>query len=99
MIKNSACFLSFLVLAAALPLAAQTTAPKTTTAAHGGSAGPARHAAGGCVTTPTLSPKIPAVPSSAPCAKALYTVTRIPETKLEYASPLVSAAVRSELGG
>jgi peptidylprolyl isomerase len=98
MMKNTVCSFSFLLLTAVLPLTAQTTAPKTTTAAHGASAG-THHAAGGCVMTPPLSPKIPALPASAPCVKTLYTVTRMPEMKLDYASPLVSASVRSELGG
>lgn len=86
-----------LTLAAAWPLAAQTapsTAHRTTpaTAAH--------HAAGGgCVTPPTISTKIPALPASAPCVKALYTITTTPTTKLDYASPLVSREAREELGG
>lgn len=46
-----------------------------------------------------LSPKIPALPASAPCAKTLYTVTHVPTMKLDYASPLVSAEVRDTLGG
>ena len=84
--------------AAALPLAAQTTPPAS--AAHRSTAATATHrAAPGCVTTPGLSPKIPALPASAPCAKVLYTVSRAPATKLDYASPLVSAAVREELSG
>jgi peptidylprolyl isomerase len=85
--------------AAALPLAAQTTPPAST--AHKSTAATATHraAAPGCVTTPELSPKIPALPASAPCVKVLYTVTRTPTMKLDYASPLVSAAVRDELSG
>lgn len=82
--------------AAALPLAAQTTPP----AAHHSTAATAAHrAAPGCVTTPELSPKIPALPASAPCTKVLYTITRPPTMKLDYASPMVSAAVREELNG
>ncbi|HUB20023.1 MAG TPA: FKBP-type peptidyl-prolyl cis-trans isomerase [Acidobacteriaceae bacterium] len=80
-------------IAAALPLFAQTTHTGTT-AHHAVTA----HSAAGCVTTPALSPKIPALPSTAPCAKTLFTVTRIPSLKLDYASPLVSPAVREELG-
>jgi peptidylprolyl isomerase len=99
MMKNSVCSFSFLLLAAALPLAAQTAAPKTTAPAHAAGAATAHHAAGGCVTLPALSPKIPALPASAPCVKTLFTVTRVPEMKLEYASPLVSPGVRAELGG
>ncbi|HEX4039204.1 MAG TPA: FKBP-type peptidyl-prolyl cis-trans isomerase [Acidobacteriaceae bacterium] len=85
--------LLILATAAALPLAAQThTAPHhAATTAH-------RTAAGGCVTTPELSAKIPALPNTAPCARTLYTVTQIPGVKLDYASPLLSPAVRDELG-
>lgn len=50
------------------------------------------------MTPPELSPKIPALPGTAPCAKDLYTLTRTPSLKLDYASPLVSSAVREELG-
>ena len=53
---------------------------------------------GGCVTVPTLSPKIPALVASAPCAKALYTLTRTPDIKVNYVSPLLSPEVRDELG-
>ena len=91
---------SLLLAAAALPLAAQTTAPKTTTPPAHTAAGTATHrAAPGCVTLPELSPKIPALPPSVPCAKTLYTLTRVPAMKLDYASPLVSAPVREELNG
>ena len=89
-----------LALAAVVPLAAQTTPPatpahRTTTAATS-----AHHAAGGCVTpAPKVSAKIPALPASAPCAKTLYTLTRIAETRVDYATPLVSEQVREALGG
>ncbi len=87
--------LSALVLAvAALPLGAQT-APvhHPATAAH--------HAAAavGCVKLPELSPKIPALPAGLPCAKALYTLTHIPDTHLDYASPLISPELRATLAG
>jgi len=87
---------SLLTLAAAavLPLSAQTGTPThhptSTTATH--------HAAGGCVTAPQLSPKIPALAATASCVKALYTLTRVPTLKLDYASPMVSRTVREELG-
>jgi peptidylprolyl isomerase len=86
-------FLGILFLASVA--AAQTGAP-----AHHTPGGTAAHheAAGGCVTPPEMSPKIPALPAGAPCAKALYTLTRTPTVKLDYASPLVSSAVREELG-
>jgi peptidylprolyl isomerase len=57
------------------------------------------HAGGGCIAHPhELSPKIPALPASAPCFKALYTLTRIPTTRVDYVSPLVSPDVRDTLG-
>lgn len=88
-------FLS-LAAAAALPLAAQTGTPTTTHHPATGTA--AHHEAGGCVTAPELSPKIPALPASAACVKTLYTMTRMPTMRLDYASPLVSHTVREELG-
>jgi len=88
--------LSLLAAASIMPLAAQTTThvtPHTT-------ATPVHHTMipGGCVTVPTLSPKIPALVASAPCAKALYTLTRTPDIKVNYVSPLLSPEVRDELG-
>ena len=46
---------------------------------------------------PPLAPKIPALPPDAPCVRALFTLTRKPDVTLEYASPLVSDALRKEL--
>lgn len=92
--------ISFLfVMAAALPLTAQTTPPASAPAHHTATTTAGHRTAGGCVTPPTLSPKIPALPASAPCVKALYTVTKASDTKLDYASPLVSPEVREALGG
>ena len=97
MIENRAFFPSLLLAAvAASPLAAQTT--HTTAAAHRTATAAAHHDASGCVTLPSVSPKIPALPATAPCAKTLYTITRTPTVKLDYASPLVSEGVREELG-
>lgn len=74
-------------------------------AAQTGSTGSRSHtrtaarAEGGCVTpAPVLPANIPALPPGIPCVKRLYTVTRLPETRLDYASPLVSEAVRESLG-
>jgi len=88
--------LSTLILAvAALPLGAQTAAthpPVHHTAEH--------HATSpGCARVPELSPKIPALPAGSPCAHVLYTLTRTPDTHLDYASPLVSPELRSALSG
>jgi peptidylprolyl isomerase len=97
MIENRV-FCSSLLLAAvaAWPLAAQTTHPAST--AHRAASTAAHHDAAGCVSLPPLSPKIPALAATAPCAKTLYTITRTPTVKLDYASPLVSEGVRDELG-
>ncbi len=88
--------LASLILAiAALPLGAQTTATPTvhhTTSVH-------HSATGGCVKTPEISSKIPALPANAPCAKILYTLTHTPDTHLDYASPLVSPELRADLAG
>jgi peptidylprolyl isomerase len=85
---------SLLLAAAALPLAAQTaptpTVHHTATAVH-------HTAAAGCATIPTVSPKIPALPAGSPCAKPLYTITRTPDTRLDYVSPLVSPELRAAL--
>jgi peptidylprolyl isomerase len=86
-------FASLLLVATALPLTAQTTPAKP--AVHH-TATAATHVAA-CAKLPELSPKIPALPASLPCAKPLYTITRTPDTKLDYVSPLVSPAVRESL--
>jgi peptidylprolyl isomerase len=76
----------------ALPLGAQTPAVHHATPVH-------HTAVGGCVKTPELSPKIPALPAGASCAKILYTLTHIPDTRLDYVSPLVSPELRADLAG
>jgi peptidylprolyl isomerase len=88
--------LSVLAAASVMPLAAQTAATPAR-AAHPATVHHTTTFGGGCVTVPTLSPKIPALPLSAPCAKALYTLTRIPDMKADYISPLVSPEVREIL--
>jgi peptidylprolyl isomerase len=89
--------LSALILAiAALPLGAQTAATPTvhhTAAVHHAATTP------GCAKLPASSPKIPALPANAPCARVLYTITHTPDTHLDYASPLVSPELRAELSG
>jgi peptidylprolyl isomerase len=47
---------------------------------------------------PPLSPKIPALPAGAPCAKAIYTLTTIPPVKTSDAPPALAASVREYLG-
>src|ERR1017187_6746620 len=72
---------------------AQTPAPaKPHVAPHSTAAAP------GCVKLPPLSPKIPALPAGAPCAKALYTLTTIPPVKTSDAPPALAASVREYLG-
>jgi peptidylprolyl isomerase len=94
-------FLSAAVLA--LPLAAQT----TTSAAKSTSSTTAAHASSGthtatrvvrCATPAPFEPQnIPALPASAPCPRALYTLTTTSPTRLDYASPLLSDDVRKAL--
>jgi peptidylprolyl isomerase len=79
---------------AALPLGAQTAATHPT--AH---TPVAHHAVGGCVKVPEYSTKIPALPAGVSCPKALYTITRTPDTHLDYVSPLVSPEIRADLAG
>jgi peptidylprolyl isomerase len=78
------------------PANAQATAKAT----HPGTthASAASHAAAsGCVKEADLSPKIPALPAGAPCVKTLYTLTTVPNVKVEYASPQ-EASIREALG-
>jgi len=70
-------------------------APAThATSAHHATATAAR----GCVKVPELSPRIPALPSSAGCAKALYTIKTVPPAILTDVSPLADPDLREELG-
>jgi peptidylprolyl isomerase len=88
---------AILIAITATPLLAQTTSttahPATATAHHTAAA----TTAGGCVTVPEASPKIPALPAGSSCPKALYTITHRPAITLDYASPLVSPEVRQLL--
>lgn len=83
---------------AALSVAAQTTS-HSATAHHTTTTATAHRSAstGGCVTLPAFSAKIPALPAGTPCVKALYTISRTPETQLDYVSPLVSPELRESL--
>jgi len=58
------------------------TATHTGATTHTGAA-----TAGGCVTIADLSPKIPAVPAGSPCPKALYTISRVPDIRIDYVNP------------
>jgi peptidylprolyl isomerase len=91
------------LLVASLALAqnsasSQSKAPAKPTPAHATSATHAATAAHACVNLPDLSPKIPALPAKAPCAKALYTITSVPTVKLEYISPEEGPALKDFLG-
>jgi peptidylprolyl isomerase len=97
--------LSSIALLAALTTAAtaQTTAPKTaTTTTHRAATTTAHPAATttapACSKLPELSPKIPAIPAGAPCAKPLYTIVSEPAVKLQYVSPLEGPGLRETLG-
>ena len=102
--------LSSITLLAAVTTAAtaQTSAtkPATTATHHTTSAATtttgttaAHPAVAACATVPELSPKIPALPAGAPCAKPLYTITIEPSAKLDYISPLVGQnQLRQTLG-
>ena len=50
------------------------------------------------MTLPTLSPKIPALPAGAPCARALYTLTTVPNIKIDYSAPEEGTALKDTLG-
>jgi peptidylprolyl isomerase len=87
------------LLAASAPLVAQTSAPSATKPVHHTAAATAHTASGGgCITVPALSPKIPALPTGAPCAKALYTFTTMPPIRADYVSPLEGGALLEALG-
>ena len=87
-----------LALAQSTVLSAQTARPSAhaathSTATHASTA----HESGRCVKLPELSPKIPALPASAPCARALYTITTQPDVKLDYVAP-AEGDLAKELG-
>jgi peptidylprolyl isomerase len=97
--------LSSITLLAAVTTAAtaQTSATKPATPTHHATPAPtttaAKPAVATCVTVPELSPKIPALPAGAHCAKSLYTITIEPSAKLDYISPLVGESqLRQTLG-
>lgn len=101
--NHSALSCSLLAVAlASLPVAAQTASAPAKTPQHASTAAThhtaVAHAAGCATHPPEISPRIPSLPTGAPCIKTLYTVTRIPTTKLDYVSPLVSPDVRESLG-
>jgi peptidylprolyl isomerase len=88
---SSALFL----FSATLPLSAQTATPHPA-AKPAGAAKPAASTA--CAKLPEMSPKVPALPAGAPCAKHLYTIAVIPTVKLENVSPFEPATLAEDLG-
>jgi peptidylprolyl isomerase len=93
-----------LLLVLAAPLAAQTTTPAkpavhsaATTAGHT-AVGHTFAAQSACVKLPQLSPKIPALPAGAPCAKALYTISLTLPGKLDYVSPMMGPGLGEYFG-
>jgi peptidylprolyl isomerase len=85
--------ISLTLLAATLPLAAQTITPVH----HTTHATTAHTAGGGCLAVGQISPKIPALPAGTSCPKALYTVTRLANLRADYISPMISPALREAL--
>lgn len=73
---------------------AQTAAPAKPHVA----ARPATAAAPGCVKLPPLSPKIPALPVGAPCAKAMYTLASTPPATVINTPSDMAATVNQYLG-
>jgi peptidylprolyl isomerase len=87
-----------LLLLPALALAQTAPKPKPATAAAKTHAtATASAATHGCVTLPALSPKIPALPAGAPCAKHLYTISTVPSVKLENVSPMEGTGLAERL--
>jgi peptidylprolyl isomerase len=85
------------------PITAQTAKPAAHAATHTAAAHSATHAAAAghdpaaCFKLPELSSKVPALPAGAPCARALYTMTVVPDVRLDYAAP-VEGDLAKELG-
>jgi peptidylprolyl isomerase len=74
---------------------AQTPAPAKP---HPATHTPAAAATHPCSKLPVLSPKIPALPAGTPCAKPLYTLTTVPNVKVDYTSPQEGSALKETLG-
>ncbi|HEY5328625.1 MAG TPA: FKBP-type peptidyl-prolyl cis-trans isomerase [Acidobacteriaceae bacterium] len=90
-----------LLLTGAATLSAQTHAPvHHATTAH--TATPHTTAAtspAACAKdAPVFSPKVPALPAGSPCFKTLYTITTIPQAKLENVSPMENPDLAKTFG-
>jgi peptidylprolyl isomerase len=85
----------------AMPLAAQTTTAQATSSSHAAAAhssSTATHEVPCARPAPHMPANVPALPATAPCPKALYTLRTTPSTHMVYASPLLSDEVRDALG-
>jgi peptidylprolyl isomerase len=97
-------FISTLLFATAVSLVqnaviAQTPTAKPAPANHAASAPHATAtAARACAKVPDLSPKIPALPASAGCAKGLFTIKTVPNVYLTDISSLADPGLRDDLG-
>jgi peptidylprolyl isomerase len=63
--------------------------------AHSASSSSGTH---GCVNVGEISSKIPALPAGS-CPKALYTLSRVPAIRLDYASPMVNLPALRDIFG
>jgi peptidylprolyl isomerase len=90
----------FLLIASSAVLTAQTKTPPTAASTPKAAAQkmPATPGLAACFKLPDLSPKIPALPTGTPCARALYTITTVPTAKVTDASPQIAASIRETLG-
>jgi peptidylprolyl isomerase len=90
----------FLLIASSVALAAQTKTPPTaaSTPKPAVQKAPATPGIVACFKLPDLSPKIPALPAGAPCAKPLYTLTTVPNVKISNVSPQIAPSIRETLG-
>ncbi len=95
--KNLPLSLTLLTFSAA-PLFAQTAHTTTHPPVHPAPVTQADPSVPACVEVPQLSPKIPALPADAPCAKHLYSITTIPSVKLENVSPMETTQLAEKLG-
>ena len=90
-----------LAFAVAAPLVAQTpAAPAAKPAVHKAATAAAHPAAGphACSKLPEISPKVPALPAGAACAKPLYTIVSVPAVRLDYVSPMEGSTLKETLG-
>lgn len=85
--------LRLFLLASAAAMAAAASAQTHSTAAHHTATTMHPPAVSACVTLPTLSPKIPALPTGSGCAKSMVTISE----KIDL-SPLVGPTIRDSFG-